>query len=65
MTHDWVIQIEAVNGPCYVVDDESGDPGRTHNIDKATRYETENLVREVCTTFRMKYPTRKFTPWQL
>lgn len=63
LSPDWVIEIDAVNGPCFV-SNEDGAPGLTHNIKKATRYETENLVREVCTSLRMKYQ-RTFTPRRL
>jgi hypothetical protein len=58
---DWVIQIEAVNGPCYLLEGMLGDPGRTSCATLADRFETENLAQEVCTSLRMKY-RRSFTP---
>lgn len=57
---DWVIQIEAVGGPCWV-DGSEGDPGRTCNILKAEHYSTENEARENMTAIRRQYPNRRYT----
>ena len=57
---DWVIEIESVNGPCYVNEDMDGDPGRTHDPAKAERYATENEAQENYSALCRKYPGRKF-----
>ena len=60
MSPDWVIEIEAVNGPCWVREDWEGDPGRTHDITQAGRYATENEAQENYFALCRKYPNRKF-----
>ena len=57
---DWVIEIEAVNGPCYVNECMDGDPGRTCDITRAERYATENEAVENYHALRRKYPNREF-----
>lgn len=59
-SQDYVIEIEAVNGPCYLNQDLEGDPGRTHNIAKAERFSTENEAKETLAAVRKKYPTRSY-----
>lgn len=58
--HDFVIEIDAVNGPCWVATG-AGDPERTHNIEAAEVYATEVEANENAHAFRRKYPTRKFS----
>lgn len=60
MSPDWVIEIDAVNGPCFVNECMEGDPGRTHDIDKAERYSTEREARENMYAIQSKYPKRKY-----
>jgi hypothetical protein len=62
---DWVIEIESVNGPCYVNEDLEGDPGRTCDLAHAERYATENEARENYHALCRKYPNRKFKPVRL
>ena len=57
---DYVIEIDAVGGPCWVAAG-GGEPGRTHRVEHAEVYETENLALENAHTFRLKYPSRKFS----
>lgn len=56
---DWMIEVEAVNGPCWVATG-GGDPERTHDIEHAERYSTEREATENAAAFRSKYPARKF-----
>jgi hypothetical protein len=56
---DYVIEIEAIGGPCWVATG-GGDPERTHNIDAAEVYATEREAMDNAWAFRAKYPTRKF-----
>lgn len=65
MSPDWVIEIEAVNGPCYVNECMDGDPGRTCDLAQAERYATENEARENAWALYCKYPNRKFTAKRL
>lgn len=60
MSPDWVIEIEAVNGPRWVNQCMEGDPGRTHVLANAERYATENEALENYHALRRKYPNRKF-----
>ena len=57
---DWVIEIESVNGPCWVNEGIEGDPGRTHELSHAERYATENEAQENYFALCRKYPNRKF-----
>jgi hypothetical protein len=59
MSTDFVIEIEAVNGPCYVNESMDGDPGRTRDIAKAERYATENEARENYFALCRRYPNLK------
>lgn len=59
-SHDWVIEIEAIGGPCYANETMDGDPGRTHDITKAEHYATENEARENMNAIRRKYPNRRY-----
>jgi hypothetical protein len=61
MRPDWIIEIESVNGPCYVNEGLEGDPGRTCNLADAERYATENEARENMSAIRRKYPHRKYS----
>lgn len=58
---DWVIEVEAIGGPCYVNQSIDGDPGRTHNLEQAERFATENEARENRDAIARKYPQRHFT----
>lgn len=58
---DYVIEIDSIGGPCYVNGDMEGDPGRTHDINQAERYSTENEARENMGAIRRKYPNRKYS----
>lgn len=57
---DWVIVVDAVNGPCWVATGD-GDPARTHDIEQAERYATEREAVENAKAFRARFPARKFT----
>jgi hypothetical protein len=57
---DWVIEIDAVGGPCYVNEEIDGDPGRAYDINHAERYATENEARENMNAIRHKYPKRNY-----
>ncbi len=57
---DWVIEIDAVNGPCFVNETMDGDPGHTHDIKKAERYATEREAFENMMAIWRKYPNRKY-----
>lgn len=56
---DYVIEIDAVGGPCWVASG-GGDPERTHCIDHAETYATEREAIENAAAFRSKYPARRF-----
>lgn len=57
---DWVIEMEAVNGPCYVNECLQGDPGHTMDIKQAERYATENEACENMQAIRSNYPARRY-----
>ena len=57
---DYVIEIDAVGGPCWVATG-GGDPEQTHRIECAEIYATEHEAIENAQTFRYKYPKRKFS----
>lgn len=61
MSTDWVIKV----GASYWRPSMSGMFGTTDDITKAERYETENLVREVCTSLHSKHPCIRFEPMRL
>lgn len=57
---DYLIEIEAVNGPCWVNEEMDGDPGRTCRIENAERYCTRNEANENMNAIRRKYPNRSY-----
>lgn len=61
MSPDWVIEIESVNGPCWINETMEGDPGRTCDLAKAERYATENEARENMNAIRRKFPSRRYS----
>lgn len=60
MSTDFVIEMDAVGGPCWVTAG-GGDPERTTCIECAERYATRNEADENARAFRRKYPDRTFT----
>lgn len=64
MKPDYVIEIDAVNGPCWVATG-AGDPERTMRIECAERYATEREAVENAQAFRRSHPSRKFVVRQL
>lgn len=58
---DYVIEIEAVNGPCYLSEDVPGDPGRKLEVGLADRFATQNEAFENLNAVRGRYPTRRYT----
>lgn len=56
---DYVIQMDAVNGPCWVTSG-GGDPERTHRIEFAERHVTRYEAFENASAFRRQFPARKF-----
>ena len=53
---DYVLALDS-HPPSYV-DGSEGDPGRTVRIERAERFETENLALEVATTLGMQFGRR-------
>lgn len=56
---DYVIEMDAVGGPCWVATG-GGDPERTHRLDHAEVYATEREAAENAEAFRRKHPGRRF-----
>ena len=64
MKPDYVIEVDAVNGPCWVAVG-GGDPERTTRLEHAEHYATEREAIENANAFRRQHPARKFAVRQL
>lgn len=62
---DYVIEIDAVNGPCWLAEDNDGDHGRTMRIEFADRFATYNEAIETWHAVRRRYPNRQYDIRQL
>ncbi|MBF0234263.1 MAG: hypothetical protein HQK65_14685 [Desulfamplus sp.] len=60
MPMPYVIEIDAVNGPCYLCEDIGGDLGRTSLIEHADVFGNRKEAMDNLKAVQRMYPKRKF-----